>query len=198
MWDYASDRTTKLLWLKTALEEGRTILAIDRSYSWTCGPDVCGAGWEIACQKSRKILNGSFYEFFSDASAYRGELLGLVALHTLILRVCQYYHLTLVQGKIICDRKSALNESSKQRRRNRPGAAQGDVFRALQTIHQEMQGTNLEYERVKSHQDLRKPWWCLTLKEQINTMCNTMANGAVTRALTLAPQHTGPMLLPFE
>jgi hypothetical protein len=25
-----------------------------------------------------------------------------------------------------------------------------------------------------------------------------LANGAVTRALTLAPQHTGPLLLPFK
>ncbi len=58
MWDYVSDRTTKPLWLKTALEEGTAILATNGSYSWTCGPDVCGAGWEIACQKSRKILMG--------------------------------------------------------------------------------------------------------------------------------------------
>jgi hypothetical protein len=128
MWDNISDRTTKPLWLKTALEEGTSIFATNGSYSQTRGPDICGAGWEIACQKSHKILNGSFYEFSSDVSAYRGELLGLVALHTLILRVCQYYHLTLAQGKIICDSKSALNKSSKQRQWIRPGAAQGDVF----------------------------------------------------------------------
>jgi hypothetical protein len=131
MWDYVSDRTTKPIWLKTALEEWTAILATNGSYSWTCQPDICSAGWEIACRKSRKILNGSFYKISSKASAYRGELLGLVALHTLILHVCQYYHLMLAQGKIICDSKSALNKSSKQRRWIRPGAAQGDVFRAL-------------------------------------------------------------------
>jgi hypothetical protein len=99
MWDYVSDRTTKPLWLKTALEEGSAILATNGSYSRMRGPDVCGSGWEISCQKSCKILNGSFYKFSSDASTYRGELLGLVALHTLILHVCQYYHLTSAQGK---------------------------------------------------------------------------------------------------
>jgi hypothetical protein len=36
------------------------------------------------------------------------------------------------------------------------------------------------------------------LEEQLNTTCDTLANGAVTCALTLALQHTGPMLLPFE
>jgi hypothetical protein len=106
MWGYVSDRSSKLLWLKTVLEQGTAMLATDRSYSWLRGPNVSGAGWEITCQKSRKILNGSFYKFSSDTSAYRGELVGLMALHTLILRVCQYYHLTLAQGKIVCDSKS--------------------------------------------------------------------------------------------
>jgi hypothetical protein len=61
-----------------------------------------------------------------------------------------------------------------------------------------MPGTNLKYECVKSHQDSQKPWWCLTHEEQINTTCNTLANGAISWALTLTPPHTGPMLLPFE
>ncbi len=158
MWDYVSKRFNKMLWPKSALEEGMAILANNGSYSQTQGLDVCGAGWEIACLKSHEILNGPFYKFSSGASTYRGGLLGLVALHTLILRVCQHYHLTLAQGKIICDSKSALNKSRKQPWRIRPGAAQGDVFRALQTIHQEMPGTNLKYEWVKSHQDSQKPW----------------------------------------
>jgi hypothetical protein len=42
------------------------------------------------------------------------------------------------------------------------------------------------------------PWQCLTLKEQLNTTCNTLANGAVTHALTLGSQPIAPMLLPFE
>ncbi len=61
-----------------------------------------------------------------------------------------------------------------------------------------MPGTTLKYEWVKSHQDSQKPWWCLTLEEQINTTCDMLANGAITWALTLALQHTGPTFLPFE
>jgi hypothetical protein len=61
-----------------------------------------------------------------------------------------------------------------------------------------MPGTNLKYEWVKSHQDSQKPWWCLTLEEQINTMWDMLVNGAITRAFTLALPHTRPTLLPFE
>ncbi len=198
MWGYVSDRSSELLWLKTVLEQGMAVLAIDGSYSCLHGPNVSGAGWVIACRKCRKMLSGSFYEVSSNASPYQGELLGLVTLHTLVLHTCQYYQLTSAKGKIICDSKSALRESSKKRRQIRPGVAQGDLFSALCAIHQEMPGTNLIYEWVKSHQDLQMPWCLLPLEVQLNTTCNMLANGAVTRALTLAPQHTGPMLLPFE
>ncbi len=120
MWDYVSDRSSELHWLKTALEQGTDVLTMDGSYSWSRGPNVSGAGWIIACHKCRKMLSGSFYEVSSNASPYQGELLGLIALHTLILQVCQYYQLTSVKGKIICNSKSALKESSKKRRWIRP------------------------------------------------------------------------------
>jgi hypothetical protein len=42
------------------------------------------------------------------------------------------------------------------------------------------------------------PWRLLPLEAQLNTTWDMLANGAVIRARTLAPQHTGPMLLPFE
>ena len=61
-----------------------------------------------------------------------------------------------------------------------------------------MQGTNLTYKWVKSHQDSRMAWRCLTLEEQLNTMWDTLANGTVTRGLTLGTPPTAPMLLPFE
>jgi hypothetical protein len=198
MWGYVSDRSSELLWLMTALEQGMAVLATDRSYSQLCGPNVSGTSWIIACRKCRKTLSGSFYEVSSNASPYQGELLGLVALHTLVLHTCQYYQLTSAKGKIICNSKSALRESSKKRRWIRLGVAQGDLFHAIRAIHQEMPGTDLTYEWVKSHQDLQMPWHLLPLEAQLNTTCNMLTNGAVTRALTLAPKHTGPMLLPFE
>ncbi len=197
-WGYVSDRSSKLLWLKTVLEQGMAVLVTDGSYSWLRGPNVSCAGWVIACCKCRKTLSGSFYEVSSNASPYQGELLGFVALHTLVLHTCQYYQLTSAKGKIICDSKSALREFSKKCRRIRPGVAQGDLFCALRAIHQEMPGTDLTYEWVKSHQDLQMPWRLLPLEAQLNTMCDMLADGAVTQALTFAPQHTGPMLLPFK
>ncbi len=147
------NRSSNPSWMKRALEQGMAILATNGSYSHTRGPNVCGAGWVITCRKSRKILSGSFCEFSSSANAYQGEMLGLVALHTLVFQVCRYYHLLSAKGKIICDSKSALKESSQRRRQIQPGVTQGDIFLTLHSIHQEMPGTDLTYKWVKSHQD---------------------------------------------
>ena len=198
MWDYVSDRSPDLVWLKRALEEGTAILATDGSFSRTRCSTVCGAGWIIACRRCKRTLSGSFSEWSSSANAYRGELLGLVALHTLLLQMCRYYNLTKAKGKITCDSKSALMESGQRRRRIRPGAPQGDIFLTLRSIHQEIPWADITYEWVKSHQDSRLPWRCLTLEEQLNTTCDALANGAVTRALTLGSRPTTPTLLPFE
>jgi hypothetical protein len=138
MWDYVSDRSNDTGWLMTALQQGSAVLATDGSYSRIRGPTVCRAGWVFACRRSRRILCGSFYKFSTNASAYRGELLGLVALHTLVLHICKHYHLREAKEKIICDSQSALRESGRRRRQIRPGAAQGDIFLTLRTIHQEM------------------------------------------------------------
>jgi hypothetical protein len=125
--------------------------------------------------------------------------LGLVAIHTRILHACWFYQPTTVTGKIICDSKSALYKSSKKsHRRICPGVAQADLFQALQSIHQERPGANLQYEWVKSHQDSKFSWHLLTFEEQLNKTCNTLANEAVGRALGEPTFPRGPSLLPFE
>jgi hypothetical protein len=134
-----------------------------------------------------------------DASAYRGELLGLIALHTLLHRIVAYYKICLASGKIVCDSKLALNKASQKRRRVRTGMAQADLFCALRTIHQEMAGATLVYEWVKNHQDKRLPWHQLTLEVQLNKTCEDLAKNVVTRALANAdPIRENTFLLPFE
>ncbi len=129
MWDYMSDPTSEPSWLLLALERGTAVLATDGSYDRKRGPNVSGAGWVIACLRLDNILKGSFFEFSSNASSYKGELLGLVAIHTLVLHACRFYQPTTVTGKIICNSKSALYKSSdKGHRRIHPWVAQADLF----------------------------------------------------------------------
>jgi hypothetical protein len=199
MWDYISNKDMESLWIVNALLNGTLILSTDGLYHRNKAPQVSGAGWILACCRTGRMLQGSFYERSIDASAYWGELLGLVVLHTLLHRIVAYYKICSASGKIVCDSKSALNKSSQKGCRVRTGTAQADLFRTLRTIHQEMVRTTLVYEWVKSHQDKRLLWRQLTLEAQLNKTCNDLANNAVTRALANTyPTRENTFLLPFE
>ncbi len=65
-------------------------------------------GWVICCTETRHLLWGSFFETSPKAGLYRGELLGLVALQTMIVAVTQFYKVNMAIGKICCDNISAL------------------------------------------------------------------------------------------
>ena len=105
-----------------------------------------------------------------------------MAIHTLILVMCQYYNLDLVQEKICCDSRSALNKSSKKACHVWPGAAQADLVCALRPIYSTLPTTLFTHEWVKAHMDRKIPWEFLTLEQQLNKTCNRLANCTITRA----------------
>ncbi len=119
MWDYVSDRESDPSWVKDALTTGTAIFstATDGSFRLKADALVSRAGWVIACTKTRRTLEGSFYKRASSASSYQGELLGLVAIHTFILAAATYYNLLQLTGTIFCDSQSALNKSRRKARR---------------------------------------------------------------------------------
>jgi len=94
------------------------------------------------------MLKESFYERSVSDSAYRGERLGLVALHTLVLAVTKFYNLEVACGKVCCDNLAGLNQSSLWRKYIKTGAKQADLFRAIWTIK-----TNLKFSFVYEHVD---------------------------------------------
>ena len=91
MWDYVCDNNSEPSWIPQACEQGTIIMATDRSYDRKRGPNISGAGWMIVCKSTGKTIKGSFYEFSNNAGSYRGELLGLVAIHSFLLHACRYY-----------------------------------------------------------------------------------------------------------
>jgi hypothetical protein len=131
MWDYISDRESDPSWVKDALTTGTAIFSTDGSFWPKADALVSRAGWVIVCTKTRRTLEGSFYEQASLASSYQGELLGLVTIHTFILAAATYYNLLQLTGTIFCDSQSALNKSRRKARRVRASTKQADLFRSL-------------------------------------------------------------------
>ncbi len=59
----------------------------DRSYIREIYPNLCSAAFVMECSKGRGRIVGSISEVLSVANAYRGELLGLLAIHLILLSV---------------------------------------------------------------------------------------------------------------
>ena len=72
-------------WLVESIATGTCMAVTDGSYMEDIYPDICSAAFIYECQQGRGRIVGSFTERSSDAWAYRGELMGLMAIH-LILR----------------------------------------------------------------------------------------------------------------
>ena len=74
-------------WLKHAISEGLLVAVTDRSYIRELFPNLCSAAFILECSKGRGRVYGSFSEALLVANAYRGELLGLTAIHLILLSV---------------------------------------------------------------------------------------------------------------
>ncbi len=113
MWEYIKEGETDIPWLKEALTTCTLVGVMDGSYVRHKMKSCSGTGWFLACRSSKKTLRGSFYKVSLATGSYCRELLGLVAIHTLILAVAEYYQPERILGKICCDNMSALNQASK-------------------------------------------------------------------------------------
>ena len=101
-------------WLAQALAAGTLVCVTDGSYDRRKAKDLSGAGYVIYCTASGKKITGSLVERSEDASSYRGELLGMLAIHLLLHAVKTFYHSSGDGTKIYCDNKGAIYTFSKQ------------------------------------------------------------------------------------
>src|SRR6056300_803772 len=54
------------------------------------------------------------------------------------------------------------------------------------------------YRHVDAHQDRHKLWWQLTLEEQLNCVCDSLAKAAVSRSMETPLPRDIKQLLPLE
>jgi hypothetical protein len=183
MWEHVKNEDSDMSWVRDAMVNGMLLAVTDSLYDRERAKDVSGSGCILLCTASKQTLRGSFYEISPKARSFRGELLGLVAIHTLALAVARFFHLDCMSRKICCDNIAALNQSSKVRQRVQVGIKHSDLH---QTIRNLKCSTKMafKYAHVRAHQDRIKSWSQLSLEEQLNVICNKLANSAVARYLS--------------
>lgn len=84
MWD-----SLKLIdeddWLLDVIRDGTCTAVTNDSYIRELYPEVCSCAFVLECSSGRGRILGSFTEQSKRACTYRGELLGLMAIHLILL-----------------------------------------------------------------------------------------------------------------
>jgi hypothetical protein len=142
-------------------------------------------------------LTGTFWERSPSASSYRAKLLGLCALHLFAQALTEFYKVTGWTAMLCCDNKRALEVSSHHTRRIRASAKFADICRSLKAVKQLLSGTFF-YVHVYGHMDRMLKWEQLTLTQQLNCVCNTLAKCLVTTAINHGYHDRLTQLLPKE
>ena len=197
MWEViepGTDTPEDVSWIVDGLRNGSLIWTTDGSYDRKRAVDLCGVGWIIFCTNTGFQLTGTFWERSPSASSYRAELLGLCALHLFAQALAEFYTVVGWTAKLCCDNKRALEVSSHHMHRIRPSAKCADIRRSLKAVKPLLSGL-FRYVHVYGHMDHMLKWEQLTLTQQLNCVCDTLAKCSVTTAINHG-NHDRPTQLP--
>ena len=166
-------------WIFQAIQDGSIFAVTDGSYMKEHFPDVCSAAFVLECQQGRGRIVGSFVEKSSAACAYRGELLGLMAIHLLLLAANKVQ--PDIQGyvTIFSDCLGALNKVAHLPWDRIPSkSSHSDVLKNIMTNCSSIT-FSLHYCHVKAHQDDDIDFNLLSIPAQLNCRMDAKAKQAI-------------------
>ncbi len=99
-------------WLHHSISDGLLVAVMDGSYIRELYPHLCSTAFVLECNKGQGRMVGSFSERLAVVNAYQGELLGLMAIHLLLLSVNKIYPTLKGSVEIVSDCLGALNRIS--------------------------------------------------------------------------------------
>ena len=155
-------------WLIPAIEAGTVLAVADGSYIRELFSDANSCAFVLECREGRGRLLGRLTERSTDACAYRGELLGLLAIH-LVLKAVNTLQPNL-SGEVCIgsDCLGALGRvSSLPPDRLPSGTKHSDILKVLMTQCQSY-SFDCKYVHVQAHQDDKVEYGALSRISQLN------------------------------
>jgi hypothetical protein len=177
--------------------DNRLIAITDGSYMRELFPHLNSAAFVLECTKGRGRLMGSFTEHTMNACSYRGELLGLMAIHLILLAVNEYTSGLTGLAQIYSDCLGALNKVKDLPPYRIPTrCSHSDILKNIMVNCSDM-SFSCYYSHVQAHQDDRTQYGDLTRPAQLNCQMDYHAkkaiwdtdplNNEVTRRFPLEP-----------
>ncbi len=184
-------------WIAEEMTAGTLVWTTDGSYDRKRAADLSGVGWIVFCKTTGRQITGSFWEQSTTASSFRAEMLGLRALHLLAQAVTEYYNLGRWSATMRCNNKQALLLSSHHKGRIQPSAKCAHIQRSFHATKQTYQG-GFKYLHVYRYMDQHLSRAQLSLMQQLNFVCNTLAKRALTTAIIDGYHKGQAQILPKE
>lgn len=166
-------------WILESIREGDCVAVTDGSYMDGVDSTVCSAAFIFECQKKRGRITGSFCEQSSVACSYRGELLGLLAIHLILASVCTANEGFQGAVEIYSDCKAALWTLENLPPTSIPARFRhADILKII-LIHCKNESLDMKYEHVVAHQDDEEEFEYLSRPSQLNCMMDLKAKQAI-------------------
>jgi hypothetical protein len=122
---------------------------------------------------------------------------GLCCLHLLARGVTKFFDLGQWAAILSCNNKRALELSSNHRRRIKPSANSANIRRSFRATKQGYIG-GFKYVHIYGHMDQFLPWNQISLMQQLNCVCDTLAKKALLLAI-ISGYHDWPtQILPCK
>ncbi len=101
-------------------------------------------------------------------------MLGLCTLHLLACAITEFHWVSEWTAIMLCDDKRALSLLSHHKRWIRPSAKCNHIRQSFQAFKQGL-SSNFKYVHVYGHMDQHLAWRQLSLPQQLNCVCDTLA-----------------------
>jgi len=182
-------------WIAQAIADISLVAVADGSYIKEHYPELCSTAFVLECNKGRGRLAGAFAEASVAANAYRGELLGLMAVYLLLLAVETVSPGLSGSAAIYSDCIGALGRVAKLPPYRIPSRSRhSDILKTI-LVNSASLSFHREYHHVVAHQDDHTWWEDLTRAAQLNSACDAGAK-AILRSqdvTNLPPQEAFPL-----
>jgi hypothetical protein len=140
-------------WLHHSIIDGSLVAVTDGLYIRELYPHLCSAAFVLECGKGRGRITGSFSESLAVANAYQGELLGLMAIHLLLLSVNKIHPMLEGSIEIVLDCLGALDRVSYLPPHRIPSRCQhSNILKTILVNCRDLSFTTY-YSHIKAHQD---------------------------------------------
>jgi hypothetical protein len=182
-------------WLLEAIRDGTCIAVTDGSYIRELYPDMSSCAFVLECTKGRGRIFGSFAEHSERACAYRGELLGLMAIHLILLAANKLEAALPGLAKIYSDCLGALKKvTSLPETRLPSGCKHSDILKNIMVNCSKL-SFGVEYLHVSAHQDDKLSFQQLPRPAQLNCCMDSTAKAKLWgfEGTELPPQEVFPL-----